>query len=125
MLSNKPKPQQPARKKAKSPAKPAKRKSTASTGLKNSEPPQAVSKKKTSQPHQNVPSAFLADTTPTTKSTDSEELLQVHSLLAQIWYRNKNQHRAQKWWKWVSVLKRAVRDLVELVVDVGEEKSGA
>jgi hypothetical protein len=41
-------------------------------------------------------------------------LLQVHSLLAQIWHRNKNQHRGQKWWKWLSVLKRGVRDSVEL-----------
>jgi hypothetical protein len=126
MLPSKPKPQQPARQKAKSPAKPAKTKSTASTSLKNSEPQQAASKKTTSKPHQNVPSAFLGGTTPTTKSADSEELLQVHSLVVQIWYRNKNQHRTQKWWKWVSILKRAARDLVELVVGAGEEeKSGA
>src|ERR1700722_8459283 len=50
---------------------------------------------------------------------EREELLQVHDLIAQIWYRNKNQHRGQKWWKWVAVLKRAVRDLVELTL-VGE-----
>jgi hypothetical protein len=48
-----------------------------------------------------------------------EELLQVHGLIAQIWHRNKNQHRGQKWWKLVAILKRAVRDLVELTV-VGE-----
>jgi hypothetical protein len=50
---------------------------------------------------------------------EREELLQVHDLIAQIWYRNKNQHRGQKWWNWVAVLKRAVRDLVELTL-VGE-----
>jgi hypothetical protein len=47
---------------------------------------------------------------------EREELLQVHGLIAQIWHRNKNQHRGQKWWKWVAVLKRAVRDLVQLTV---------
>lgn len=52
-------------------------------------------------------------------SPEREELLQAHGLIAQIWHRNKNQHRGQKWWKWVAVLKRAVRDLVELTV-VGE-----
>jgi hypothetical protein len=52
-------------------------------------------------------------------SQEREELLQAHGLIAQIWHRNKNQHRGQKWWKWVAVLKRAVRDLVELTV-VGE-----
>ena len=50
-----------------------------------------------------------------------QELLQVQSLLAQIWHRNKNQHRGQKWWRWVGVLKRSVRDLVQLA---GDDASG-
>jgi hypothetical protein len=58
-----------------------------------------------------------------TQSADfgrDQELLQVQSLLARIWHRNKNQHRGQKWWKWVSVLKRSMRDLVRLAA-AGEE----
>ena len=51
---------------------------------------------------------------------EEEELRQVESLLAQIWHRNKNQHRGQKWWKWVSVLKRGLRDLGRLDGTGGE-----
>lgn len=35
----------------------------------------------------------------------------VHSMLHLIFHRNKNQHRRTKWWKWLSILKRATLDL--------------
>ncbi|KGO63663.1 hypothetical protein PITC_072160 [Penicillium italicum] len=40
-----------------------------------------------------------------------EEILAVHSMLHLIFHRNKNQHRRTKWWKWLSILKRATLDL--------------
>ncbi|KAJ5441351.1 hypothetical protein N7491_003757 [Penicillium cf. griseofulvum] len=42
---------------------------------------------------------------------DSKEILAVHSTLHLIFHRNKNQHRRAKWWKWLSILKRATLDL--------------
>ncbi|KAJ5362282.1 hypothetical protein N7541_003126 [Penicillium brevicompactum] len=42
-----------------------------------------------------------------------EELLAVHSLLHLIFHRNKNQHHRTKWWKWLSMLKRATADLAQ------------
>ncbi|CAI7583726.1 unnamed protein product [Penicillium viridicatum] len=39
-----------------------------------------------------------------------EEILAVHSTLHLIFHRNKNQHRRAKWWKWLSILKRATLD---------------
>ncbi|KAJ6149958.1 hypothetical protein N7471_001157 [Penicillium samsonianum] len=42
---------------------------------------------------------------------DSKEILAVHSILHLIFHRNKNQHRRTKWWKWLSILKRATLDL--------------
>ncbi|KAJ5470867.1 hypothetical protein N7530_008224 [Penicillium desertorum] len=39
-----------------------------------------------------------------------EEILAVHSMLHLIFHRNKNQHRRTKWWKWLSILKRATLD---------------
>ncbi|KAJ5173965.1 uncharacterized protein N7500_001896 [Penicillium coprophilum] len=42
---------------------------------------------------------------------DSKEILAVHSTLHLIFHRNKNQHRRTKWWKWLSILKRATLDL--------------
>ncbi|CDM37641.1 hypothetical protein DTO013E5_7586 [Penicillium roqueforti] len=41
---------------------------------------------------------------------DSKEILEVHSMLHLIFHRNKNQHRRTKWWKWLSILKRATLD---------------
>ncbi|OQE07106.1 hypothetical protein PENVUL_c015G08543 [Penicillium vulpinum] len=42
---------------------------------------------------------------------DTKEILAVHSTLHLIFHRNKNQHRRTKWWKWLSILKRATLDL--------------
>lgn len=42
---------------------------------------------------------------------DSQEILAVHSILHLIFHRNKNQHHRTKWWKWLSILKRATLDL--------------
>jgi ribonuclease MRP protein subunit RMP1 len=42
---------------------------------------------------------------------DSQEILAIHSILHLIFHRNKNQHHGAKWWKWLSVLKRATLDL--------------
>ncbi|KAJ5932715.1 hypothetical protein N7516_007204 [Penicillium verrucosum] len=39
-----------------------------------------------------------------------KEILAVHSTLHLIFHRNKNQHRRTKWWKWLSILKRATLD---------------
>ncbi|CAG8901921.1 unnamed protein product [Penicillium egyptiacum] len=39
-----------------------------------------------------------------------KEILEVHSMLHLIFHRNKNQHRRAKWWKWLSILKRATLD---------------
>ena len=117
MSSAKANPQQPLRGKTKSHAKPAKEKATATASLKNSQV-QTRSRQKAFT-SQNVPSA-LSSAEPVASDRD-QELLQIQSLLAQIWHRNKNQHRGQKWWKWVSVLKGRIRDLIELV-GAGERK---
>jgi ribonuclease MRP protein subunit RMP1 len=42
---------------------------------------------------------------------DSQEILAIHSILHLIFHRNKNQHHGAKWWKWLSVLKRATLDV--------------
>ena len=55
------------------------------------------------------------------KETPQSELQRVQLLLAQIWHRNKNQHRTQKWWKWVGILRRGVRDLAVLEQDEGKD----
>ncbi|KAJ5139102.1 uncharacterized protein N7515_003950 [Penicillium bovifimosum] len=43
---------------------------------------------------------------------DSKEILAVHSVLHLIYHRNKNQHHRAKWWKWLSILKRATLNLI-------------
>ncbi|KAJ5504678.1 hypothetical protein N7463_007552 [Penicillium fimorum] len=48
---------------------------------------------------------------------DSKEILAVHSTLHLIFHRNKNQHRRTKWWKWLSILKRATLDLARSGVE--------
>lgn len=53
-------------------------------------------------------------------STGNSELEEIGLLLKLIHHRNKNQHRVQKWWKWLHALKRSVRDLLEI-----EEKRNA
>lgn len=42
-----------------------------------------------------------------------KEVLSVHVMLHLIFHRNKNQHRRTKWWKWLSILKRATADLAQ------------
>ncbi|KAL4926533.1 uncharacterized protein BDV17DRAFT_154983 [Aspergillus undulatus] len=43
---------------------------------------------------------------------DGDELLRVHSIIHLIFHRNRNQHGRTKWWKWLSILKRTVWNLV-------------
>ncbi|KAL4871960.1 hypothetical protein BDV12DRAFT_3796 [Aspergillus spectabilis] len=43
---------------------------------------------------------------------EEDELLRIHSILHLIFHRNKNQHGGTKWWKWLSILKRTVWNLV-------------
>ena len=99
-----------ARRKFASPTNPRKRQTKATFSAKDSALRTAGPKAISTLP--DVPSAHF--TTTSAESGRDGELLQVHSLLAQIWHRNKNQHRGQEWWKWLSVLKRGVRDSVEL-----------
>ncbi|CAG8937419.1 unnamed protein product [Penicillium salamii] len=42
-----------------------------------------------------------------------DEAQAVHSILHLIFHRNKNQHHRTKWWKWLSMLKRATLDLAQ------------
>ncbi|CAG8244782.1 unnamed protein product [Penicillium salamii] len=42
-----------------------------------------------------------------------DEIQAVHSILHLIFHRNKNQHHRTKWWKWLSMLKRATLDLAQ------------
>src|SRR5436305_4091626 len=75
-------------------------------------PQRQISSREMSSASQTGPRTLLG-----TESEDAEqsrELLQVQSLLARIWHRNRNQHRGQKWWKWMTILKGSVRDLVGL-----------
>jgi hypothetical protein len=44
--------------------------------------------------------------------TKDSELHEVNRLLHLIWHRNKNQHRGQKWWKWVGMLRRSIGKLL-------------
>jgi hypothetical protein len=44
--------------------------------------------------------------------TKDIELHEVNRLLHLIWHRNKNQHRGQKWWKWVGMLRRSIGKLL-------------
>jgi hypothetical protein len=54
--------------------------------------------------------------TTTTQQLDSQpshsELREVNRLLYLVYHRNKNQHRGQKWWKWVGMLRRSIRKLL-------------
>jgi hypothetical protein len=40
------------------------------------------------------------------------DLHEVDRLLHLIYHRNKNQHRGQKWWKWVGMLRRSIGKLL-------------
>ncbi|KAL6231465.1 hypothetical protein BDW75DRAFT_44375 [Aspergillus navahoensis] len=42
---------------------------------------------------------------------EQDELFRIYSMLHLIFHRNRNQHGKTKWWKWLSILKRAVRNL--------------
>lgn len=42
----------------------------------------------------------------------SSELKQVGQLLHLLFHRNKNQHHTQKWWKWLSILRRSIIKLL-------------
>lgn len=43
----------------------------------------------------------------------NSELHETALLLRLIHHRNKNQHRTQKWWRWLCTLRRSVRKLLE------------
>ena len=40
------------------------------------------------------------------------ELADVSDVLHLLFHRNKNQHRSAPWWKWLALLRRAVRKLL-------------
>src|SRR6266516_1030955 len=104
MSSARSKPGHVTRRKFTSPTNPQKPQTKATVSSKDSALRTAGPKPISTLP--DVPGANL-NTTSAEPGRDGE-LLQVHSLLAQIWHRNKNQHRGQKWWKWLSVLRRGV-----------------
>ncbi|KAL4958824.1 uncharacterized protein BDV14DRAFT_24271 [Aspergillus stella-maris] len=57
---------------------------------------------------------------------DENELLRIHSVLHLIFHRNRNQHGRTKWWKWLSILKRTVRELAfSSSGDRGDSRSSA
>ncbi|KAK2794952.1 hypothetical protein FQN52_006831 [Onygenales sp. PD_12] len=45
----------------------------------------------------------------------STALKAIHTSLHLLYHRNKNQHRSTKWWKWLSMLRRATADLTREV----------
>ncbi|ODH48855.1 hypothetical protein GX48_05001 [Paracoccidioides brasiliensis] len=45
----------------------------------------------------------------------SRTLIAIHTSLHLLYHRNKNQHGAAKWWKWLAMLKRSMAELVALV----------
>ncbi|KAF7511363.1 hypothetical protein GJ744_004928 [Endocarpon pusillum] len=51
----------------------------------------------------------LAESDPTPRNS---ELREVDHQLHLIYRRNKNQHRLQKWWKWVGLLRRSIKKLL-------------
>jgi hypothetical protein len=48
-----------------------------------------------------------------TPQTLGDDLREVSRLLQLIYHRNKNQHRTQKWWKWLGILRRSISKLLE------------
>ncbi|KAL4759866.1 uncharacterized protein BDW70DRAFT_138768 [Aspergillus foveolatus] len=42
---------------------------------------------------------------------EEDEVFRIYSMLHLIFHRNRNQHGRTKWWKWLSILKRAVWNL--------------
>lgn len=51
---------------------------------------------------------------------DGTEMQRVHSLLSQVHRRNKNQHRGQRWWKFLNLLRRKVGVLVKSEMELRE-----
>ncbi|KAL5337107.1 hypothetical protein BJX70DRAFT_409460 [Aspergillus crustosus] len=43
----------------------------------------------------------------------TDDLLRIYSILHLIFHRNKNQHGGTAWWKWLSILKRTVWNLIK------------
>jgi ribonuclease MRP protein subunit RMP1 len=43
---------------------------------------------------------------------DASGLEAVSGVMQLVYYRNKNQHRLAKWWKWLSMLRRCVQKLL-------------
>lgn len=48
-----------------------------------------------------------------TIEVDAGKINAIHSMLHLIYHRNKNQHGTSKWWKWLSILKRASLKLLK------------
>ena len=46
---------------------------------------------------------------------DVSQLQETLHLINLIYYRNKNQHRRQSWWKWLSIFRRNVKTSVALL----------
>ena len=46
---------------------------------------------------------------------DKERVAAVYSMLHLVFHRNKNQHGKTKWWKSLSLLKRATKNLLEIL----------
>jgi hypothetical protein len=116
MLSSTTKPPHPPERRSTSRARPSNKGTAEASTQKKSQP--YIAGKRKAPAIRALPNGGVAHAS-VNASQEQEELLQAHGLIAQIWHRNKNQHRGQKWWKWLAVLKRAVRDLVGLIV-VGE-----
>ena len=53
-------------------------------------------------------------------TADGTDLQRLYSLSSQIYRRNKNQHRGQKWWKLFNLLRRSVGRLVRISMEVGQ-----
>jgi hypothetical protein len=67
------------------------------------------SKKRKSKPR--IPPT-AASPQPSSLPTNTD-LHEVSLLLTLIHHRNKNQHRTQKWWKWLCMLRRSMRRLLD------------
>ncbi|KAL4818175.1 hypothetical protein BDW67DRAFT_182911 [Aspergillus spinulosporus] len=52
---------------------------------------------------------------------EEDEIFRIYSMLHLIFHRNRNQHGRTKWWKWLSILKRAVWNLA---ISLSSSKQG-
>lgn len=48
------------------------------------------------------------------------ELRDIYSTLHLVYYRNRNQHRNCKWWKWLSILKRSTSKLIKDIEELDD-----